>query len=79
MALRGMFDDGACGDMDWFSFHERQSCINALCVSDSDCDSEFLYGEGRSWWDQYRMRNGSPLHQGFDWDGLLDMTRRSLN
>ena len=68
LARRGVFDEGAHGDMDWFSFHERDSSINALGLGGGP---EYPYSEGRSWWDEYRSQKGSPFHQSFDWDALL--------
>lgn len=67
MAMRGAFDEEAVGDMDWYTFHKRQWCVNALGRGDCEPPGD----ERSSWWDQHRMRNGSPFHLSFDSDVIL--------
>ena len=58
MRVRGMFDDGSHGDMDWYSCFERSSMVGVLR---SDHKFRMFDSENPCWWDQIRIKIGSPF------------------
>ena len=63
MRVRGMFDTGAEGDMDFYSSFTRSVIVESMHTS----DISYLVRDEESpnWWDQLRVNSGSPFAPGF--------------
>lgn len=64
MRLRGMFDLGGPGDMDWFTSFTRSVIVESLHPSDHRFYS-VRDEETPTWWDPIRVNSGSPFAPGF--------------
>lgn len=63
MRLRGMFDMGSEGDMDFYSAFTRSSIVDSLDPSTASIPP--WENELPTWWDQVRANSGSPFAPGF--------------
>ena len=70
MRVRGMFDVGDGGGMDWYTGFERDSMVDALrsglrIQQFENIDRWYRWWDRPRWWDQVRLRSGRPFEVGF--------------
>lgn len=66
MRVRGMFDLGGLGAMDWFTGFDRENMVGNLQSGHemTRCRDSALW-DPPCWWDQVRLRCGQPFRAGF--------------
>ena len=72
MRLRGVFDLDADGDMDFYSSITRPTIVGNLQSNNS---LFFRDEENPTWWDQVRVKSGSPFIPGFRSRYLIELAK----